>query len=1589
MSITFHHPIINFMKKLIYFNFLQFVGIWIAITSSFQVIGQIQVIDTLINPGCNESCNGFIEVEVTNAIQPITYLWSTGDTTASLDNLCVGTYELTVHDGSYTPIFCPWTYINTGVNASCIFYQSSILINNQSITPGDVLGVFYESAGDLYCGGYSVINEPGLNSIAIWGDDITTPLKDGFSVGDTINYMLWRTGIGDIVELTPTGYTIGNPLPWVYGNNSMYMLDGLTGNAIGINYNSPVHLEFELIPQNNISITSNISAYGQYEISSPDGNDGFIQLNVSGGFPPYHFLWSSGDTLPNLSNLTAGVYELSFTDSIGCGIEQTFNLADPSAIQVSAILSNYNGYNTSYGSSDGYIYLTITGGIPPYSIQWSTGFTGANLTNVTAGDYEVTISDQYANQSIESFSLSEQVILPLALVSSGISTYPNGYNLSAYAASDGSIAPIFTNGLPPYQYQWSTGATTQQISNLSAGLYSLTCSDQAETSLIKHFEIIAPPYIPIYSVECQKSEYNQVNISVPGGNDGYIILGVFGGNRPLSYTWSTGDSTMIINHLSAGTYTVTVTDGISSMSNSFMLFDSIQIPPISSSYDAQNLSCNNACNGEINVSIVGGNPPYYITWNDGSSDTAKTNLCAGTYSVCLTDSAHAIKAMPWTYIENIFASQLIFIPDSTILINGNLPNPGDKIGVFNFHNGIYYCAGYSTFYGSSSTVNANSAFSTSSYDGFHTSDSIIWKLWRISDGAEVWLTPTYQNNYNGLFSANSIALIESLTGTYNPATITPTPNSINLSFTLTEPDPIQTYAGVTQEDTLLNIPGSIFTYSTGGTLPYTYQWSNGDTTAIIDQLTAGTYTLTLKDANLCDTSYSWTVTTVPIPPLTMSNASTNISCFGACDGTISISISSGNPPYQFTWSEGSTTQSLSGLCPGTYELTVSDLAYSQTHSFVLTEPAAIQMDTILGLVDPLIGNNGSIDLNISGGTLPYTFEWSTGGLGEDVVGIGVGTYTVTFTDGNNCQEIYQFTMTNAYNLPPVNIQSSLGQPLCYNDCAGSIQLSVSGGLPPYSYVWAGGETVESLTNLCAGLYEVTVSTQDTSISLQFELINPQALDVILTSLDIEPSTGAPGSISLNINGGTLPYLFAWSSAETSQNLSISQPGTYTVTISDANGCTISSLASVDIAGFPWGLIQNQQHHKIVIPPTASIVFDGNTPAGYDAFGVFYSVNGVETCGGYLIYNSNTDTLLAYGNNPSTSAIDGFQPNEDFVWKIWDASSDSIYEVAAYYNAAYPQTGQFAENGLSRIDSMQYNSLSGYVSSYSKSPLQSGKLLLIRAENDRYQTIIVKDIEDGYFRIAGIYPGNYLIYAIPNPKDEIGIPTYFINHLGWETANLISVAGHTGGINLTLKPSLPLVSGAGLIQGIVHNDSSELYNPVLFETDWFPDAKLAGNVARNVPVLLFNDQHEPAVFTLSDANGMFRFPDLNYGTYYVGAELAGLNSDSVEVVLDATRPTANVNFTIQDESVIGIPVPELITDLAVYPNPASHELFIQAQSPISQIRLNSLDGKSSEFEIAEQQADFLRIDISMLPAGIYVLELNTPSGTQYCKVLKME
>jgi hypothetical protein len=199
----------------------------------------------------------------------------------------------------------------------------------------------------------------------------------------------------------------------------------------------------------------------------------------------------------------------------------------------------------------------------------------------------------------------------------------------------------------------------------------------------------------------------------------------------------------------------------------------------------------------------------------------------------------------------------------------------------------------------------------------------------------------------------------------------------------------------------------------GGTSPYFYNWSAGSSDSIQTNLPAGLHSVTVTDANNCDTVLSVKITE-PSPlqvntSVSQYAGSANISCHGASDGSIDITVNGGSSPYNYNWSNGDNTQDLSSIGAGTYTLTVSDANYCDTVvSVTLDEPPVLTVDTN-AVTDAGNGNNGSIDLTVSGGTSSYNYNWSNNATSQDISGLSAGNYTVTVTDANLCADTLTVT----------------------------------------------------------------------------------------------------------------------------------------------------------------------------------------------------------------------------------------------------------------------------------------------------------------------------------------------------------------------------------------------------------------------------------------------------------------------------------------------------------------------------------------------------------------------------------------------------
>ncbi|HTJ53127.1 MAG TPA: SprB repeat-containing protein [Cyclobacteriaceae bacterium] len=342
--------------------------------------------------------------------------------------------------------------------------------------------------------------------------------------------------------------------------------------------------------------------------------------------------------------------------------------------------------------------------------------------------------------------------------------------------------------------------------------------------------------------------------------------------------------------------------------------------------------------------------------------------------------------------------------------------------------------------------------------------------------------------------------------------------------------------------------GTLSAIVTDGKAPFTYSWSNGATTSAITGLAAGNYSVLIKDANGSSLQLSSTISQPN--EIIITGTVNNPVC--TANGSIDITPSGGSGGFTYTWSNGATTQDLSGLQSGTYSVTVKDsTGCAVQKSFTLTNTNQIII-TPLATQPGCNQSNGSINITVTGGTAPYTFVWSNGATTEDIQNLPPNTYKVTVTDSTGCSASLSYVLRENNTL---KLNAIVKQTSCQDDASGAIDLLVSGGTAPYTFVWSNGGTTEDLTGLTAGIYRVTVTDSNgCTITLQVSVSKKtfQIGNVVTQPLCHGDSTG---SITLNPTGGVAPYTYQWINGGTSNSIADLPPGTYTVTVTDATGCS--------------------------------------------------------------------------------------------------------------------------------------------------------------------------------------------------------------------------------------------------------------------------------------------------------------------------------------------------------------------------------------------------------------------------------------------------
>ena len=362
--------------------------------------------------------------------------------------------------------------------------------------------------------------------------------------------------------------------------------------------------------------------------------------------------------------------------------------------------------------------------------------------------------------------------------------------------------------------------------------------------------------------------------------------------------------------------------------------------------------------------------------------------------------------------------------------------------------------------------------------------------------------------------------------------------------------------------------GSIFVNIEGGVSPYSYLWSDGQTTASASGLIAGTYDLSVTDANGCTFSVNNIVVSEPAPLANTLTTVVNASCFGTCDGSITVNVIGGAGPYTYAWSEifinqinGDGTPTVTDLCKGLYSVTVTDAngCTIVIDSIEVTEPTPMFNNNMM--VNNITCNglsNGSIDLDIFGGQMPYTYAWDNGDTTEMISDLDAGSYSVTVTDASGCT----FNVNNVVVTEPAvleNLNTTITDISCNATCDGGIQLQITGGTLPYTYAWNNGANTPGLSNVCEGTYNVTITDANgcTITENGLQISEPMTLALNLTGTNISCYSACDGSVDALVTGGTMPYAYSWNTGQITANLANLCNDTYSISITDANGCSIT------------------------------------------------------------------------------------------------------------------------------------------------------------------------------------------------------------------------------------------------------------------------------------------------------------------------------------------------------------------------------------------------------------------------------------------------
>ncbi len=1168
--------------------------------------GALSVTENTTNADCCDL--GEIDLTVTGGSGNYTYTWNPAVSTSNrAQDLDAGIYEVTISDGTSCSTTASYTIYNTCVcedifTVDTIYHAGTndldycvpipyldrtiydIILDSQPYNlptdPCDLDTIIYYSYAVVFGQGNS-----GPYEITSWnahGQQFSGIVNDMDALTDSLN--AWDPAGNWIHQ--PSIFTIsGGDNSSNYANIEIKHLGSGVTATIQTNYTS-VAFGFEvtidgtpgthelvvtdtttccsdtliIVISDNCDLATNLS-----KTDAICDLDGSIQVSWTGGATPYDIEWSGQETGSataasspyTISGLDPGNYTVKVTDYNGCSETKSIYVGQSVGnLALSTTVTNgVCGANGSIGTN-------ISGGTAPYEITWNGTVNGTfttnnstyDITNLPSGTYVVKVTD--ANWCMD----TETVVISNGNNSLSTSTEV----VNGTCGTLGSIWVTINSGIADYLISWSgpsNGSTTTSnsnyaISNLSSGSYTITVSDSngctsAETVTVNNsngsFSIIAASNNGI----CGSN--GSIDVSMSGGTADYTITW----NGPVNGSVTQSSTDYTISSLPIGSYNVTVVDANGcGQSTTVSIGNSSGLSVSTTPYTAY---CGQG--GSIWIDITGGTADYTITWSGPSSGSATTSdmsyeiidLTNGTYTVNVTGS----NGCSDTEVVTIGNSNNNF-SFSTVVTNTSC----NSLGSIELN------------------ITGGAGDFTVSWSGASTGTTTIsTNTYTITDlGAGTYTIMLTDNN--GCSTSQTVSI-------YN------TVGNLSLSAS-----PTNAYCGVS---------GSIWLNISGGTADYTISWtgaSTGTATSTsssydITNLLAGSYTINVTDGNGCTAS---TTTTVGSTGGNLSLNASPTDAYCGVNGSIWLTISGGTADYTISWSGASTgsatstssSYDITNLPAGSYTINVTDGNGCTVSTTTTIGTTGGNLSLNASPTDAYCGVNGSIWLTINGGTADYTISWSGASTGSatstsssyDITNLSAGSYTINVTDGNGCTaSTTAIVGSNGGNL---SVDATATDMYC--GIQGSIWLIISGGNPTYTITWTGpssgtgtsNTTAFDIPNLDAGTYIVTITDQNGCSITETLVVNNNSGSLSLTATPTNAACGVPGSIWLNISGGTAPYFIEWTGDATGNATSSSSnfdipnlsAGTYTVEVTDANACTTTETVTVSNSGSNLSVVAN-------------------------------------------------------------------------------------------------------------------------------------------------------------------------------------------------------------------------------------------------------------------------------------------------------------------------------------------------------------------------------------------------------------------------------